>query len=462
MIRILVIYTLLLAIPLTAWADPPRKLPEIVVRMTVQPRPAPKPALKYQLLPELREINPGNPIHEYTRCFAEQHNFWHSKEPVANREKWQTIPLRDLPVKEVRQWYGYSQKRVHFLHYADAAARMETPDWQMLPRLKREGVNTLLPDVQQLRELAVALKVRFRVALAERDFDDAIYTAKTMLALSRHFQEHPTLIGDLVGIAIATIALGTVDEMIQQPGSPNLFWALTDLPSPFIDLRKGRQGERLWIDSELSGLVEDEPMSNAQLRKIVDRLQKMVNGPNEPEMAVRAWLDGRANNEEHVRAARKRLVEAFAPADPTKFESFPPLQIILLDEKRQFEIVRDEDMKGLALPYWQARTVTASIPPIPKDKETPLTLLRAQFTKVKAAQARLDQRIALLRCVEALRIYAAAHGGKLPAKLGDIRLPLPVDPATGKPFTYKIDGKTAHIHGEPLFVKVRYEVTIGK
>src|SRR5262249_17313104 len=156
--------------------------------------------------PELREINPGNPIHEYTRCFAEQYNFWRNKDAVANREKWQSMPLRDLPVKEIRQaGYGRDQGP---LRYADAAARLETPDWQILLRLKREGIGTLLPDVQGLRELAAALKVRFRVEIAERHFDDAVSTAKTMLSLSRHFNEHPTLIGNLVGIAIGTIALG--------------------------------------------------------------------------------------------------------------------------------------------------------------------------------------------------------------------------------------------------------------
>ena len=44
----------------------------------------PKPALKYQLLPELKEMSPGNPILDYMRCFAEQQNFFHSKaEPMA-------------------------------------------------------------------------------------------------------------------------------------------------------------------------------------------------------------------------------------------------------------------------------------------------------------------------------------------------------------------------------------------
>ena len=36
---------------------------------------------------------------------------------------------------------------------------------------------------------------------------------------------------------------------------------------------------------------------------------------------------------------------------------------------------------------------------------------------MRRAAARLDQRLALLRCVEALRMYAAENDGKLPAKL---------------------------------------------
>jgi hypothetical protein len=453
--RTLSVCALLLGIPLVANAAPPGPA-QMIVRMTVQPKAASKPALKYQLLPELREMNPGNPIHEYSRCFAEQHNFWRTKEAVQDREKWRTMPLKDLPLEQLRN-YG----RVP-LSRADYAARMETPDWQILHKLKNDGFGLLLPDIQGLRELAGALQIRFRVEIAGHRYEDAIATAKTMLALSRHLGEHPTAIGDLVGIAIASIALGTVDEMIQQPGCPNLFWALTDLPRPFISIHKGSQGERMLIEAELSGLSDREPMSNVQLQKIVERLQMDINGPNDPGVTVREWFEGRAKNKEHVQAARKRLVEALAAADARKFESFPPLQIVLLDVKLDYETVRDEMMKALALPYWQARKVLEAIPPIPVEKQTPLIKLMIVNTKVKIAQTRLDQRIALLRCVEALRIYAAENDGKLPAKLDDIGLPLSVDPATGKPFAYKVEGKTAHLHGEPLGVEVRYEVTIAK
>ena len=200
------------------------------------PQAAPKPALQYQLLPELREMNPGNPIQGYLVCFMEQNHFFYDKEAVENREKWQTMPLKDLPVKELHGYGGGA------LRQADYAARLDTPDWQILLKMRRDGVNTLLPDVQEMRLLAAALKVRFRAEVAERRFDDALATAKTMFALSRHLGEHPTLIGDLVGVAVASLTVGPVEEMIQQPGCPNLYWALTDLPAPFIDLSQGATG----------------------------------------------------------------------------------------------------------------------------------------------------------------------------------------------------------------------------
>jgi hypothetical protein len=38
---------------------------EIKTRLIVRPMAAPKPVLKYQLLPELRELHPGNAAHDY-------------------------------------------------------------------------------------------------------------------------------------------------------------------------------------------------------------------------------------------------------------------------------------------------------------------------------------------------------------------------------------------------------------
>src|SRR5262245_9433916 len=75
-----------------------------VVRLNVRAMPAPKPALKYQLLPDLRELKAGNPAQGYLKCFAEQRNFFFSKESVAQRDRYLTVPLAELPAKELREY----------------------------------------------------------------------------------------------------------------------------------------------------------------------------------------------------------------------------------------------------------------------------------------------------------------------------------------------------------------------
>ncbi len=423
-----------------AQTEPPGT--ETVVTLSVRPQAAPRPALKYQLLPEMREMNPGNPVQAYLKCFMEQQNFYFSKPSVDNREKWQTMPLAELPLQEMRK-FGYGEGGA--LRHADYAARLDTPDWQILLKARTDGYRLLLPEVQQLRTLASALKVRLRLEIAERRFGDATTTVKTLFALARHLGEHPSLIGNLVGLAIAHLAVGPLEEMVQQPGCPNLYWALTDLPSPLLDLRKGAQGDRMLGGVEMSGIDPDEPMTEARVGKVLARLGEMMKGETKTDPNL--WVETRARDEGLVRAARQRLVQAGLPAE--RLKEFPASQVILLDEKREYELRRDEVEKWVMLPYWQSETSLRATDTRDTGGETLFGILIPPFLKFRKSQARLDQRLALLRHVEALRLYAAAHEGKLPARLEDVPVPLPVDPFTGKPFLYTPEGQTAFLRGSP-------------
>lgn len=440
---------------------------ETVIRLDVSPMPAPRPALKYQLLPELKEMQHGNPLLGYMKCFMEQNHFFHNKEMVEKREKYQTMPLADLPVKELRGYGGWA------LRQADHAARLDTLDWQLLTILRRDGIYTLLPELQQLRYIAVALKVRFRVEVAERRFDDAIRTAKTMFALSRHAGENPTLIGGLVGMSICMIGVGPLEEMIGQPGCPNLYWALTNLPQPFVNLRPGLQGERCILGPEIAALDDPEPMGAMQLKKILAGLTAMMkaleDGPTQaadrPKDAADKWFTARAADEDHIKGARKRLLDHGLDAKHVK--AYLPLQVALVDEKLMYEIERDEIAKAMSLPYWEYEAVLAEYKPRKKSEGLFLSLVPVT-TKVKQSHTRVQQRLAMLRIVEALRLHAAAKG-ELPAKLADVKAPLPVDPFTGKSFQYKLEGGKASLQGTPpsgqeknASFNVRYEIALRK
>ena len=254
-------------------ADETTSTPETLIRLRVSPTHAPKPALRYRLLPELSEMTPGNPIQNYMKCFMEQQRFFFDKEAFERREKLLNMPLRELPVQELSDYGSFA------LSQADSAARFDTPDWQILLRMKTEGVSLMIPDVQQLRPLANALKLRFRAEVALGRFDAALQTAKTMFAMSRHLALHPTYVGELVGIAIAFTANGPLEEMVEQPGCPNLYWALTSLPVPLVSIDMGTEGERVGIMAEFNGLDDSAVMSAAQIQRFIAHMDKILSQP---------------------------------------------------------------------------------------------------------------------------------------------------------------------------------------
>jgi hypothetical protein len=456
--RTLLCCAALAVIALPCRADQPISTPETLIRLNVQPAAAPKPALRYLLLPDLREMNPGNPIQNYLKCFMEQQKFFFDKEAFERREKLLAMPLAQLPAQELKEYGGFA------LDQADWAARLDKPDWQILLKMKTDGFSVLLPDVQQLRTLARALKVRFRAEVALCRFDDALRTAKTLFAMSRHLAEHPTFIGNVLGISIASSAIEPLQEMLQQPGCPNLYWALTSLPTPLISLEKGREGERLSILAEFRDLVDTVPMSPDQIQKVLSRVDNLFAKPN--QLDVRSWLDRTAKDAGIVSGARQRLVESGVPEE--RMLRFPAEQVILLDQKRELEVREDDAMKVINLPAWQVEELAA------RDRSSKPRALFADALvslpyNLSRAQGRLDQWIALLRHVEALRLYAAGHDGTLPAKLSEISVPLPADPFTGRPFRYERSGSTAHLRGTPpsVFEKTpqfnfHYELTVQK
>ena len=171
----------------------------------------------------------------------------------------------------------------------EAGARSEQCDWGLTEEIRKKGFSTLLPDVQEMRAMASLLTIRIRYELAEGRPDKAARTLQTGFAMSRHVADSPTLISALVGIAINGLMLERLEETIQQPDGPNFYWALTDLPRPFIDLRKPMQGERVMAFTfrfaqgrqrvgRLAGLCDGEDdrvalhrrIAIAQLRRVFD------------------------------------------------------------------------------------------------------------------------------------------------------------------------------------------------
>ena len=87
------------------------------------------------------------------------------------------------------------------------------------------------------------------------------------------------MINGLVGIAIARRLIDRVDELIAQPGAPNLYWALTALPRPLIGLRDQMELEQVVLENlvpELSDAALKRPRDPAEWASHLKRMHEGI------------------------------------------------------------------------------------------------------------------------------------------------------------------------------------------
>ncbi len=466
--RVLALIGLLALAPLGVSAQQP----EPVFRLTLEPMAEPVPALKYILLPQLRDRERGNAVLRYYRAFSPE---WqsHRREPkfFERLDNANEKPLRDVKPAEINSLMRSFSRGI--LKEVDLGARRSYCDWEMNDRIREDGIGLLLPDVQGFREFAQLLKLRARQELLAGEYDNAARTLQTGIQLARHAVEGPTLIHSLVGVAVAAMMLTVVDDWVDRPGAPNLYWALTDLPRPLLSIRNGLEGERLFMDWIFPGYREllDDPKVPASSGRVQTSLQKYA-GMLEMEGAARVVGPLISSLRTYPRAKRFLRQSGRSAAE---IEAMPALQAVFLYEIHQYDIAYDDLRKWASMPYSEAaphvRRITERMKTARAEQQpgtTVASLLLPAIDKVLAAPVRVQRKIAALRCVEALRLHAAAHGGKLPEKLDEVtEVPIPLDPRLGKPFEYRLEGNKAVLIGPtPAGEKpnqsntIRYELTM--
>ena len=197
---------------------------------------------------------PGNAVPRYRQAAANLQQVAPPREEwYAAFDRWMAAPLQDFPRDEVD---GFLARCETTLREADAAARSERCDWGLTEELRKSGFAQVLSEMQVVRAVAMLFALRVRREAAEGRADRAVRALQSGLAMARHAGKSPMFIPALVGMAISAIMLGRLEELIQQPGAPNFYWPLTDLPRPFFDLRRPMQGERVWAYGCFPGTAE--------------------------------------------------------------------------------------------------------------------------------------------------------------------------------------------------------------
>ncbi len=465
----------------------------------IRPAASPVPALKYKLLPDRRELIPGNAAIFYHRAIErlievryrqqlEAEKAKASRKQLAGDEEsvqgWLTQPLATLPREAVRK---YLEIYANSLREVELGARREFCDWEFQRR--DEGFNLIMKDMQETRWQGRLLVLKTRLEIAEGRIDSAIHWLQTGLALGRHVGEHASgLIQSLIAASITMQMAVPLEDLIQAPGAPNLYWALANLPRPFLDLSTALDGEKSLLEKEFPQLktLDSAPWSIEQARAFADDFQKKMglltgdwarasSPSSQPEMKdlgehlMFTALVARAYPE-----AKRQLIAQGRPA--AQVEAMPSIQVVALHSYRLYEQARDDIFKWAGLPYWQASkgmSESERHPGVGWDKMKGgilFSMILPAFNSGFVVPARVERRLNVVQYIEAIRLYAANHNGTLPPNLEAItEAPVPIDPATGKFFDYKVDGSTATLRAPapspyrnvPEF-KIRYELKLAR
>ena len=492
--RLVIFFTLcfaMSAIVTSAAETPAQGKPEAkpepeVISLSVYPAPLPRPALKYRLLPACAEQTPGNAALLYYQVFQnidyengvrdglsknikdekESEKFWTASDKLS---EWSETPLSELPKDEIHKLLD-SVKPWWFEYIKLASRRMEC-NWEEPISYIDNPFEVIITRAQLSRNIARILEMKARLEMAEGKPEEAIETLQMGLALSQHIGKGKVpLVNNLTGVAIAGMMRYQLLDLTQVKGAPNLYWSLNILPHPFLSY--------------------NEPMENeeAAIGKLVPELREAKTGRHSPEQWQDIWEILVERYESHEKLffdkpitldAKKLLTENYPKAKGyliengrkrKDVESMAPAQVILLYTADLWEETYDDIATWMSVDYSQwptgMRDGTNDIAKKYEAKEViPFARIASALSAAVRAQGRMERDFVSLRIIEALRLYAYNHEGKLPVSLDDIsEVPVPQsNPLTGKPFPYRLEGDTAVLLAEGhISVNYEYRIKVAK
>jgi tetratricopeptide (TPR) repeat protein len=424
----------------------PREDPSRVVHeLEVSPAEEPRPAMKYRLLPNPADLKPGNAATQYYKAYALDSRLPFHTEAYEKLEAMMELPPGAIDINALGLTLEQLRDEV-FYRSIRAATSRATCDWE--EPLEEEGVHLLLPAMQSLRSVGRLLSMKARYEIARGNFDEALLTARDNLTLSQHLQrEGETIVQSLVGIAIAGLAHEHILlEWIRAPGSPNLYWALSEVP-PYIDSRKVINGDLRFPEHTLPALREidqraltvDEALGLATRAFAVENESRLVDDDLKGRAQLAAWAL-QAYDESHYELTTSGVSREL-------LDRMPVLQVALLGRWRRYQEARDDLYKWAAIAYGPGRELALrkqdEIRQKSRNSTVPFNAFLPPLRPMYQAQLRQHRFFSVLRAIEAMRMYAARHG-KWPAALSDVHeVPVPNDPTTGAPFVYQISGNNA-------------------
>jgi hypothetical protein len=448
-----------------------------IFRMTVTPAAEPVPALAQRLVSREIDVKYGNAAPMYYRAIMQAPQITKALNDKFGEDwyEWVSASGDAFPVDKAREAAAIIGSLDQL---REAAARRESDwAWRLDEITGPELYSYLLPEIQESRQLSRFLVLQARVAIAEQRYADALDLVRINFKMGQDVANEPILVCGLVGIAEVGMGHRALVDLIAAPGSPNLYWALTELPNPPISLRHATRFEMSSLLRVLPFLKDAETQEHSPeewarlLAEGMNSMQGMTGDaagfPNREvvQMGVAALAMTT------YPPAKQRLIDG--GMDAQRVEQMPVGQVIAVDAAREFRRMADELEKWWYVPYRVARERSSKAEQtVFRDKLSGgyggmlAALLLPALNAARSAEARIEWQTDGLRVVEAVRMHAAKTGS-LPASLDEIEVvPVPENPVTGKPFEYRLEGDTAKLE-LPFSDRVpsaawRFEIKLAK
>lgn len=316
-------------------------------------------------------------------------------------------------------------------------------------------ITTPLNGLQTTRSISRAIGLQTRTAILDSKFGDAVDLMRMNYRLGENVGKSGTLVGTLIGLSEVGIVNSNMLEFIATPGSPNMYWALTELPRPIVDLRRAHRLESRFAMRIFPALADAETADHTpeEWSRIVQKFPEVVMSAYEGQLGgEEKWMPTLLGVLAYA-PAKQRLIDA--GMSPEKVEAMAVGQVLLIDANREYRRLADLLEKEMYLPAPEFLSRMKAVENSVFGNRFPIKTLRSfggylarvllPSSQVRIAQIRAQRDIDAMRVIEALRMHLAVTGD-LPKSLDEIKVvPVPSNPATGKPFQYRIDGQTAVI-----------------
>ena len=259
--------------------------------------------------------------------------------------------------------------------------------------------------------------------------------------MARHVSEGPILLQGLVGVSMSGVMAKPLEDLIQAPGTPSLFWALANRPRPFIDLTAVHGGRALsagarnpsapragsvpWSLEKARIFSEELRIQAIQARRLYAAFALRHRHPAlfqewTSKLGLAALVAQAYPEAKRALIAQGRVgMRKSRPCRPSRSTALHTYQVVSAVARRCLQMGRHapyyavvQGERGVDRPReFSGRANLAT--------EAVHACCCPRSGRSQMAQLRVDRQLDAIQCIEAIRIYGAAHG-RLPASLEDI------------------------------------------